>query len=193
MKMAYTATHNEGHVFDLYGDLEDAYEKAKACGETEIVDTLDAFGLWDDRDQVPAKFFLRAWHAISGNASQQRELAWCFDRDGGKPKGERNPCYDRPQLAIFWYEKAAKAGDALAQNNLAHIYCTEDDMELWDGRLGAFWYEKAAAQKLPEGMRGLARCLECGMCLKDGADPARAKALFVEAEAIERGRREEGE
>lgn len=190
--MARATAHGDGQVFDLYGDLEDAYEKALADGMSEVTETLDALGLWDEGNQAPTKFMLRAWHAINGNASQQRELAWCFDGDGGKPKGRRNPFYDKPRLAVYWYSKAAKAGDAIAQNNLANIYCSGEDTELWNGQLGVFWYEKAAAQKLPAGMRGFARCLECGMCRKDGTDTARAKALLAEAKAIEREQRENG-
>ena len=172
-------------AFDLYGDLEAAYEKAKKDGCAEIVETLDAFGLWNEDEQVSAKFMLRAWWAINGDTVQQRELAWCFDWVGSEPEEERDPRYDKPHLAVYWYDKAARAGDAMAQNNLANIYCSEGGA-LWNGRLGIHWYEKAAAQKLPTAMRGLARCLRCGKCRKGGGDPVRAKSLLAEADKIEK-------
>lgn len=181
--MATTKEQATGMPFDLYGDLERAYEEALKKGDAEITETLDAFGLWDD-DQVPAKFMLRAWWAINGNVAQQREIAWCFDWVGSKSKQGYDTRYDRPHLAVYWYERAAKAGDALAQNNLANIYCSEGG-ELWDGRRGIYWYEKAAAQKLLPAMRGLARCLECGKCRKEGADTIRAKALQDEIAEVE--------
>lgn len=175
--------------FDLYGDLEIAYEEAAKNGAAEITETLDAFGLWDDDNQVPAKFMLRAWRAINGDVAQQRELAWCFDWIGSKSKRRHDQRYDKPHLAVYWYEMAAKAGDVLAQNNLANIYCAERG-ELWNGRRGIYWYEKAAAQKLPSAMRGLARCLGCGRCRKDGADPIRARALLDEIAAIKQSNEE---
>ncbi len=170
--------------FDLYGDLERDYEEAAKNGSADITETLDAFGLWDDDDQVPARLMLRAWRAIRGDVAQQRELAWCFDWTGSKSRRRHDPRYDKPHLAVCWYERAAKGGDALAQNNLANIYCSEKG-ELWNGRKGIYWYEKAAAQKLLPAMRGLARCLGCGKCRKGGADTIRAKALMDEIAEIE--------
>ena len=35
-------------AFDLYGDLEDAYDKAESNGDVEVMETLDAFFLWDE-------------------------------------------------------------------------------------------------------------------------------------------------
>ena len=130
-----------------------------------------------------------AWQAINGDVAQQRELAWCFDWSS-EPQEERNRRFDRPRLAIYWYEKAAEAGDALAQCNVGVIYCSDENVEMWNGHRGVYWLEKAAAQKVPEAMLGLAACLCCGRCCKGGTDLARATALMEEAEKV---KHEEGE
>ena len=189
--MSENESSNEQAIpFDLYADLEDAYDKAGKDGETEITETLDAFGLWDESEKLPAKQMLCAWQAINGDVAQQRELAWCFDWSS-EPQEERNRRFDRPRLAIYWYEKAAEAGDALAQCNLGCIYCSDEDVEIWNGHRGVYWREKATAQKVPEAMLGLADCLDCGRCCKGGVDLVRAKALREEAEKVKREKGEE--
>lgn len=45
--------------------------------------------------------------------------------------------------AIYWYTKAAQAGNVFAQSALGQIY---DEMEIPDFEKAAYWYEKAAVQ-----------------------------------------------
>ena len=168
-------------IFDLYGDLEDAYDKAERDGMREVVQTLDAFGVWDEGGHPPIWIMKRALLAIKGDPNEQEELAWCFDWRN-ELKEERNHRYDNPRLAAYWYERAAEAGVASAQCHVANIYCFADDKKLWNGPRAVYWREKAAAQKYPEGLRGLAYCLECGKCCRGGADVARAKRLRDEAD-----------
>ena len=42
--------------FDLYGDLEDAYDKAERIGDVEVVETLDVFRLWSERPRAGGDF-----------------------------------------------------------------------------------------------------------------------------------------
>ena len=178
--------NDESGIFDLYGDLEDAYDKAECDGMREVVQTLDVFGIWDEGGHPPVWIMKRALLAIKGNPDEQAELAWCFDWSH-EPKEERSRRYDNPRLAVYWYERAADAGVASAQCNVANIYCFTDDKKLWNGPRAVYWREKAAMQKYPEGLRGLAYCLECGKCCQGCADVVRAKALRDEADLLEKG------
>ena len=42
----------EAVPFDLYGDLEDAYDEADRDGDVEITATLDTFGLWNEKPRT---------------------------------------------------------------------------------------------------------------------------------------------
>lgn len=163
-------------LYDFIGDLEEAYEEAERLGDDKLTQTLDILGLWNEG--APSKWLYRVWKAVRGDTLDQRETAWVFDRLSDE---EQEPSeYDRPELAAYWYEKAAKVGDPVAQCNLANIYCCR----LWNGKRAVYWREKAAAQKEPHAMRGLAYCLECGICCEGGADPQRAATLRREADEI---------
>ena len=54
------------------------------------------------------------------------------------------------------------------------------------GRFARRWWEEAAAQKLPCGMLGLAKCLRCGKCCCCDRDVPRAEALEAEEASHER-------
>ena len=73
---------------------------------------------------------------------------------------------DKPNLAQYWYGLAAEAGHANSQNYLAALYCPDlEPLNVFKlGRFARRWWEAAAEQKLPNGMRNLARCLKCGKC-----------------------------
>ena len=77
------------------------------------------------------------------------------------------------------------------QSDLACLYCPDlipYDNKFKLGRFARHWWEEAAAQKLPCGMLGLAKCLRCGKCHDCNRDIPRAKALEAEADEIERKR-----
>lgn len=172
---------NEG-LFDFIGDLEDAYERAKASSDTKLTQSLDILGLWEE--SAESKWLYRVWKALKGDTIQQREAAWMFDwpRNDDETPNEK---YDKPELAVYWYEMAAQAGDPVAQCNLSNLYCGDRLPEdKWNGKRAVYWREKSAEQKEPNGMLGLASCLECGKCCKGGADVKRAKALRKEAKEI---------
>ena len=61
--------------------------------------------------------------------------------------------------AEYWYLKAARKGNAMAQGNLGNIY-REDAV----CKKALYWLEKSASQKLPVAMLSLADCLRCPRC-----------------------------
>ena len=134
------------------------------------------------------KYYIRLWRAVKGEIEALRETAWMFDwhTDKNKPS---NRDFDNIKVAVFWYEQAAKRGDSIAQCNVANIYCSSKSPP-WNGKRAVYWREKSAAQKQPNGMRGLAYCLECGHCCQGGMDKARATALRKEADEIQAARGE---
>ena len=174
----------EDMPFDLYGELEDAYDAAELAGDAEIVETLDAVGLWSERPKAKTPFMLTLWRAVNGDADAQTVVGYFFfwTDDGRKAKWQ-----DRPLLAIYWSERAAKAGDADAQVNLACLYCPDHEPHspVKIGRLARHWLEQAAGQKHIGGMDGLALCLKCGKCACCERDIPRAEAVKAEARELE--------
>ena len=181
---------NKGRTvpFDLYGDLEDAYDEADRDGDVEITATLDTFGLWDEKPRTGPAFLHKIWRALKGDVEAQADVGHAFywtDHDPDETR-EKYKWLDKPELAIYWYERAAEAGYGSAQVDLGCLYCPDllPHSELVNGRFARHWWEEAAAQKLPAGMLGLARCLRCGKCCCCNHDVARAEALEAEAAAI---------
>lgn len=170
------------NLFDFVGDLEEAYEKAEREGDKALVESLDIIGLWEE--DAETKWLYRIWKALQGDTESQRMSGWMFDwprGDGEEPDSKS----DKPELAVYWYEMAARADDPDAQCLLANLYSGDRlPRELWNGKLAVRWYEKSAAHKIPYGMLGLARCLECGRCCDGGRDAHRAAALREEAHEI---------
>ena len=61
--------------FDLYGDLEDAYDEAELNGDVEIMETLDAFRIWSERPRTTSDLSLHTLLlAIQGNGSAQDDV-----------------------------------------------------------------------------------------------------------------------
>ena len=177
------------NLFDFIGDLEEAYENAERTGDKKLVESLDILGLWEEGAET--KWLYRIWKALQGDTLSQRESAWMFDWPRSDDEGP-NPKYDKPELAAYWYEMAAQADDPVAQCNVANLYCGERlPKKLWNGKRAVYWREKSAAHKEPNGMRGLAYCLECGKCCPHGEDLARARALRAEADEISKKRKGE--
>lgn len=175
--------------FDLYGDLEDAYDKAERDGEEKVTETLDVFRLWSERPRTGSDFLYKIWQAMRGDVEAQADVghAFLWTDDDPSDTREKYKWLDRPGLAQYWYGLAAEAGYDCAQNDLGRLYCP--DLEpLGVFKLGRFargWWEAAAGQGLPDGMFNLARCLRCGKCCCCDRDVARAKALEAEAERME--------
>ena len=188
-KAASTNSKAAEFPFDLFGDLEDAYDRAEREGNVELAETLDAFGLWDGNAKCTLSWMHKAWRAVNGDVDAQTDLghAFCWDEYDADAIREKYKWLDRPTLAIYWYTLAAEAGHAEAQNDLARIYCP--NLKPYSackiGRFSRRWREEAAAQKLPEAMRSLAHCLRCGKCCCCPRDLPRADALEAEAGAIE--------
>ena len=181
---------NKGRTvpFDLYGDLEDAYDEADRDGDVEITATLDTFGLWDEKPRTGPAFLHKIWRALKDDVEAQADVGHAFywtDHDPDETR-EKYKWLDKPELAIYWYERAAEAGYGSAQVDLGCLYCPDllPHSELVNGRFARHWWEQAAAQKLPDGMLGLARCLRCAKCCCCNHDVARAEALEAEAAAI---------
>ena len=175
--------------FDLYGDLEDAYDKAESNGDVEVMETLDAFFLWNERPREGSAFLHTLLLAIQGDVEAQDDVGYAFFRLESNIDDNREKCerLNRPALAQYWLGLAAEAGCATSQNNLAALYCPDlqpvNAFKL--GRFARRWWEAAAEQKLPNGMRNLARCLRCGKCCCCERDIARANALEVEANRMD--------
>lgn len=176
--------------FDLYGELEDAYDKADRDGAAEIVETLDAFGLWEEKPNGGSSFMQKTWRALNGDTKAQADVGHAFfwtDKDPEETR-ERHKWLDKPLLAIYWCKLAAEAGCADAQDTLAYLYCPDNEpltAPKVGRRFARHWLEKAAAQNRPSAMRDLAHCLRCGKCACCGRDILRAEALESEANEIE--------
>ena len=187
--------HAEEVPFDLFGDLEDAYDDADLNGDVEVMETLDAFGLWKERQKCGISFLLTIRRALDGDAEAQADVGQAFFWTSDDPEEERKRLkwMDRPDLSAYWCELAANAGCARAQDDLACLYCP--DMEphggLEVGPLAREWLEKGAAQRHRPSMHDLAYCLRCGKCACCSRDIPRAEALEAEASALSGGVRAE--
>ena len=174
--------------FDLYGDLEDAYDKAERNGDVEVMETLDVFRLWSERPRAGSPFLHTLLCAIQGDVEAQDEVGYAFFRLEENIDDKREKCewLNRPELAQYWYGLAAESGCAASQNNLAALYCPGlEPLGMFKlGRFARGWWEAAAEQKLPNGMRNLARCLRCGKCCCCDRDVPRAEALEAEADRL---------
>ena len=175
--------------FDIYGDLEDAYDKADRNGDVEVMETLDVFRLWSEQPRASSSFLHTILRAIQGDAEAQGDVGHAFFWSENDIGDDREKCewLDKPNLAQYWYNLAANAGCANSQNYLAALYCPElepsNAFKL--GRFARGWWEAAADQKLLNGMRNLARCLRCGKCCCCKVDVARAETLEAEAARME--------
>jgi TPR repeat protein len=176
--------------FDLYGDLEDAYDEAERNGDVEIMETLDTFRIWSERPRTERGFSLHTiLLAIHGNVMAQDDVGYVFFRyeDNADDKQEGYEWLNKPELAQYWFRLAAEAGNSLSQNSLATLYCPErEPLNVFKlGRFARRWWEASAEQEYTDGMRNLARCLRCGKCCCCDRDIARAEALEAKADQID--------
>ena len=175
--------------FDLYGDLEDAYDDAELNGDVEVMETLDAFRLWNARPRAGMPFLHTLLRAIQGEVEAQDEVGHVFywsENEIGDTR-EKREWLDKPNLAQYGYGLAAKGGYARSQNYFAALCCPDlEPLNVFKlGRFARRWWEEAAEQKLPNAMRNLARCLRCGKCCCCDTDLQRAEALEAEADRLE--------
>lgn len=164
-------------VFDVAGNIVQIYEKFRYNAFVpDIVRTVDLSGFWDDT--IKPHRICNLWKALMGDTAAAKEIAWWYDEinndEGCLVRGE-------VRLAIDWYGVSAHGGDLIAMNNLANIYCSAEK-PYWNGPLAVELREQASAAKLPQAMRGLAYCLECGNCCK--WDESRARLLRAKADEI---------
>ena len=84
--------------------------------------------------------------------------------------------------AFKWYKQAAERGNAVAQNNLAEMYCFGIGIERNYGE-GVRWFKKAAEQGDSRGQYNLASCYHYGwgVCKDD------KKAMYWLSQATEKG------
>ena len=115
---------------------------------------------------------LELFLALRGDELAQCDIAFHYEN------GEGNFAAD-VDAAEYWYLKAARRGNAMAQSNLGNLY--RDSCRCRDALR---WLEKAAAQKLPVAMLSLADCLSCPRCL--GMDLARAAELERDGNELKR-------
>ena len=100
-------------------------------------------------------------------------------------------CYDQGigvnvdiETAIYWYEKAAKKGNAIGQTNLGACYWTKAENGMVKNYENAFyWYQKAADQGYAEAQCRLGSCYDQGK----GVTQDKIKAKFWYKKAADQG------
>ena len=75
--------------------------------------------------------------AEAGNASDQNNLGWIYEKGRGVKKDDAK--------AAYWYKKAAAQGNAWGQYNLGAMYQKGLGVKK-DIAKARYWYKKAAAQ-----------------------------------------------
>ena len=113
---------------------------------------------------------LQLYLALRGDELAQCDIA--FHYENGKSYLAKDV-----DVAEYWYVKAARNGNAMAQNNIGNIYRNSSRC-----RDALHWLEKAAAQKLPVSMLSLADCLRCDRC--PTRDLVRAAQLELEGNKL---------
>ena len=175
--------------FDLYGDLEDAYDEAELNGDVEVMETLDVFDLWGERPRGGNAFLHTLLRAIRGDVEAQDAMGHAFFWSEDDPDDSREKCewLYKPNLAQYWFGLAADAGFAHSQNCLGCLYCPQcgHPSAVKLGRFARGFWEMAAAQKHPAGIHNLTHCLRCGKCCCCDTDLQRAEALEAEAYRLE--------
>ena len=118
--------------------------------------------------------------AIEDVGGADRDIATYFDEE---VDGKKNDAFDFAKM-VYWNEKGARTGDVQSQKNAGYLFRGADGIK-HNGQRAVYWFEKAAEQKDPEAMRALAKCLECGRCVRK--DDARAEQLRTMAKEIKSG------
>ena len=104
--------HNTDEVpFDLYGELEDAYDEADRDGDVEITETLDTFGLWNENPRCNRSWMYTMWCALRGDVEAQADVGHAFYWNDHDPDDvrEKYKWLDKPELATYWYRLSAEA------------------------------------------------------------------------------------
>jgi len=173
--------------------LKRALMLAKRSGNKNVARTLACIGVDDTRDRMVYKvrkadlnweYIRGVWNgrgypyrdnilmylAINGDTSAQCEVAWWFD-----VKEKPSKWWAHPDLARYWYGLGAKAGDPMAQTNLATLIGRDCD-KLSQSEFAEMrsLLKAAAAQDFPAALRRLWHCCECAHCGVFDADAALA-------------------
>src|SRR5262249_21359194 len=117
--------------------------------------------------------FLRS--ARQGYPLAQYEVAVCLRKGHGTKKNV-------PE-ALRWYSRAARQGDADAQEMLGWHYFYGDDGVRTDHKEAVSWYRRAARKGNPGAQYALATCYENG----DGVRKNRRLAILWYSKAAEQG------
>jgi TPR repeat protein len=115
--------------------------------------------LYDAALRDKTAFGLLANRAASGDAAAQFDLATLLDSN--LLRAETSTAKD-DAAAFRWYGKAAKAGFAAAQNNLAFAYQTGHGVALNDA-LAATWFQAAAKTGLANAQNSLGYLTQNGL------------------------------
>lgn len=114
---------------------------------------------------------LQTFLALRGDELSQCDVAYHYEEGMSVYKKDFS-------AAEYWYLKAARQGNAMAQGNLGNMYRSVSQC-----RDAVYWLEKSAAQKLPGSMLSLADCLRCPRCSK--TDIRRAETLEREGKRLQ--------
>ncbi len=106
----------------------------------------------DGKEKVGESRELQLFLALRGDELAQCDIAYDYEY------GQNGFAKDLA-AAEYWYLKAARKGNAMAQSNLGNIYRRDSVC-----KKALYWLEKSASQKLPVAMLGLADCLRCPRC-----------------------------
>ena len=171
-----------GYVY-VARELKRAMMKAKRLGREMTIRTLDKVGIDDKHDRMSFRvavrdltwnhvikfwskrgFFYRdnvlAYLALKGDTNAMCEVGHWFDVE--REKSEYWAC---PELAEYWFRKAADAGNPMGQTRLAMISewkCDKVDLQTRDEMLKLL--KSAASQDFPPALRQLSRCYRCERC-----------------------------
>lgn len=160
---------------DILADLDDRYDEAVRQGERKVVETLECIDIWSE--MTPTFLFHVLWRsAVKGDVEAAVRTGHFFDWSFEEKKDSR---YDRPELAKYWYRKAADAGNANGRYCLGlllrHSKAESERKE------AVALLELASAQGHEGAKAALVECLSCGRCVV--TDFVRASRLKKEAEA----------
>jgi len=173
---------DKGYVY-VSRELKRALMKAKRLGREMSVRTLDKIGVDDTHDRMAVRiaardlnwnYILANWRrrgfryrdnalvylAMKGDTNAMCEVGFWFD-----VKKEKSEYWYHPDLADYWYRKAAEAGNPMGQANLSTLLaadCETMTPKVRDEML--FWIKAAAAQEFPAALRRLAKCCSCDLC-----------------------------
>ena len=124
----------------------------------------------DGKKKVGESRELQLFLALRGDELAQCDIAYGYECG-------KNGLAKDIAAAEYWYLKAARKGNAMAQCNLGNIY-REDAV----CPKAMYWLEKSAAQKLSGAMLSLADCLRCSRC--PTMDLVRAAELELEGNKL---------